>query len=203
MSCTSTQPPDVLATTTVAFECYEASNRCLTDQFRQECSPQHAFVWFAPCRIFRIWEYYSNHTGIKSKVYRCLPALLICLPAKMRLMARPRPSCTPDSSADLQATATVRSLVHEWPFSAIMQPSLRPISTPFSPCHFLCLTFHFSLPCPISNFTPYLPYVSFFLALFLARYGPFAALTLRLNGFHSFIWPDVSALATALFCTFF
>jgi hypothetical protein len=80
----------------------------------------------------------------------------------------PRPSCTADSSAALSATAPVRSLVHAWPFSAPLQPSLR---LPFAatPLFIFCadLTFHHSIACPISHSPPKFPYA------FLAALCPF------------------------------
>jgi hypothetical protein len=76
------------------------------------------------------------------------------------LPSLPRPTCTADSSAALTATSPVRSLVHAWPCSAPLQPLL-PLPFPAPPLLVIfCahLTFHHSLPFPISYFPPGFPY---------------------------------------------
>jgi hypothetical protein len=74
----------------------------------------------------------------------------------------------------------VRSLVHVWPCSAPLQPSLRlPFPATPDPLVIFCahLTFHHSLSCPISHFPPRFPYA------FLTALCPFWHICCLCTGF--------------------
>jgi hypothetical protein len=125
---------------------------------------------------------------------RALALSLSCGASCATYLARPRPTCTADSSAALTATAPVRSLLHAWPCSAPLQPLL-PLPFPAPPLGIFCahLTFHHSLSCRISHF----PHR--FSNAFLTALCPFTALIRGLRTFHLSVCPEAGTVGNASF----